>query len=365
MAPGVTGARDEAGTSPYAAAMRRPLLVIIAIILTGWTAAGTVDSADARPAYPTVRVAPTAAPPAARAQIERVNAWWVRNRDFVPCAGCMVRPPQSALIWTYYRDQGFYPNWVRAARDVLRHKIRGNTRALREGTAELLANTTLRRLPSGVRYRTIRSAYTAPDGERPPWRDAMGQGLVLTTVVMGLPDDPTRAQLTTARLRADELLTAFGVNWRSGGITAPGRGRGLWYLEYAYATGERARVLNGFMQAIVSLDRFSRQANTMGRIDPAWYPLRDRAQDLVKRGTIELVRNISRYDNGDGWSRYSLTRPGRAPETYHVYHLQLLARLAAVDYLPAGHRAVLSRYQTRWGGAAIRSTTSRDPVPVG
>lgn len=150
------------------------------------------------------------------------------------------------------------------------------------------------------------------------------------------------------------------MRWRAGGVTAPGRGRGLWYLEYAYAGGERARVLNGFMQAIVSLDRFSRQADEMGRTDPAWNPLRDRARDLVKRGTIELVRNIARYDNGDGWSRYSLTRPGRAPYKYHVYHLQLLTRLEAIDYLPAAHRAVLTRYRERWGGDPVRNVLDRD-----
>jgi len=337
----------------------RRLVVSSLVAAVAWTGA-----AHGAPQYPTVRVSPDAAPPVARAQIERVNAWWARTRTFVPCNSCMVRPPQSALIWTYYRGQGFYPNWVRAARDVLRHKIRGDTRALRAGTAEILANTTLRRLPSGVRYRTIRSAYTAPDGQRPPWRDAMGQGLVLTTVVLGLPDEPTTRELATARRQADELLTAFGVNWRAGGITAPGRGRGLWYLEYAYAEGDRARVLNGFMQALVSLDRFSRQAETMGRIDPSWYALRNRAQDLVKRGTIELVRNIARYDNGDGWSRYSLTRPGRAPLTYHVYHLQLLQRLELVRYLPPAHRAVLTRYRERWGGDPARFTLDRDPGPT-
>lgn len=100
----------------------------------------------------------------------------------------------------------------------------------------------------------------------------------------------------------------------------------------------------------------------MGKTDPSWYPLRDLAQDLVKRGTIELVRNISRYDNGDGWSRYSLTRPGRAPQVYHTYHLQLLARLEIVPYLPANHRAILTAIAR--GGEARRSLRRRfDPHP--
>jgi len=348
---------------------RTATIAALACLGAGGVVAISPPAASAIRGYPTVKVPATAAPAPMARQIERVNAWWVRNRTFVPCAGCMVRPPGSSLLWTYYRGQGLYPNWVRAARDLLRKDIRGDTTGLRRGTTEVMAATAVRRLPNGVRIRTIRSAYNAPDGERAPWRDAMGAGLVLTLIVPALPDTPTRAQTTRAQMQAREMLTAFGVDYRRGGLMVAGKGRGLWYLEYAYGNGDRMRVLNGFMQAIVSLHRFSRQAGEMGKTDPSWYPLRDLAQDLVKRGTIELVRNISRYDNGDGWSRYSLTRPGRAPQVYHTYHLQLLARLEIVPYLPANHRAILTRYRERWGGAAltekaVRSASAETDVVV-
>lgn len=339
---------------------------------TGWVAAAAClgagaytasvpETAEALRGYPTVRLPTSAAPAPMRREISRVNAWWTRTRTFVPCVKCMTRPPGSSILWTYYRGQGFYPNWVRAARDVLRMQIRGNKPALRRGTAEILAATTLHRLPNGTRFRTIESAYTAPDGKRAPWRDAMGQGLVLTLIIPALPDTPTAAQNKRALTQAREVLTAFTVNWKSGGLTARGKGRGLWYLEYAYANGDRQRVLNGFMQAIASLDRFQRQATTMGRIDPEWYELRNLAQDLVKRGMIEVVRNISRYDNGDGWSKYSLTRPGRAPQVYHTYHLQLLARFEVIPYLPAGHRRVMTQYRTKWGGKPLSAKERAAP----
>lgn len=327
------------------------------------TAGTTAPKNDIR-AYPIVKVPVSAAPAPMRREIERVNAWWARNRTFVPCPGCMVRPPASSILWTYYRGQGLYPNWVRAARDILRMRIRGNTPALRRGTAEIMAATKVQRAPDGTRFRTIGSGYTAPDGELPPWNDAMGAGLVLTLIIPALPDDPTRTQSNRAQAQAREMLNAFGVHYRNGGLTVPGKGRGLWYLEYAYANGDRQRVLNGFMQAVVSLHRFQGQADTLGKTDPSWYPLRDLAQDLVKRGTIEIVRNLWRYDNGDGWSRYSLTRPGRAPQVYHTYHLQLLARLEVVPYLPANHRRVLTDYRTRWGGKALTAAERRtDAVP--
>lgn len=327
-------------------------IALVCLGLVG-AVARTPDTAQAIRGYPAVKLPDSAAPAPMRRTVERVNAWWVRNRTFVPCAGCMVRPPGSSILWTYYRGQGLYPNWVRAARDILRMRIRGNTPALRRGTAEIMAATHVRRLPNGVRVRTIRSSYTAPDGERAPWRDAMGSGLVLTLIIPALPDRPTAAQSKRARSQAREMLNSFGVDYRSGGLMVPGPGRGLWYLEYAYANGDRMRVLNGFMQAIVSLHRFQGQADTLGRTDPEWYPLRDLARDLVKRGTIEMVRNLHRYDNGDGWSKYSLTRPGRAPQVYHTYHLQLLARLEVVPYLPANHRGIITRYRERWGGTAL------------
>ena len=329
-----------------------PIVAVIACLAAGLHAVSVPTASAAVRGYPAVRVAAGAAPAPMARQIERVNAWWARTKTFVPCAGCMVRPPGSSILWTYYRGQGLYPNWVRAARDILRMSARGNMPALRRGTAEILAATTVHRLPNGTRFRTIESAYAAPDGQRAPWRDAMGTGLVLTLIIPALPDTPTPAQSALARTQAQEILNAFGTDYRRGGLTVRGTGRGLWYLEYAYGNGDRQRVLNGFMQAIASLHRFQKQADELGRTDPAWYPLRDLAQDLVKRGTIEVVRNISRYDNGDGWSRYSLTRPGRAPQVYHTYHVQLLERLTAVPYLPAGHRAVLARYRDRWNGAA-------------
>lgn len=316
-----------------------------------------------KPVYPDVVVPASAASPQMRAQIVRVNRWWVRTHDFVPCAGCMTKPQGSEILWTFYRRQGLYPNWVRAAREVLRRKIRGDDEGLRTGAREILAAARVRALPNGLRFRVIESAYRAPDGEAPPWRDAMSNGLVMTLVIPGLPDEATPVDMARALQEGKEYLNAFAVHWSAGGLMEKGAGRGRWYLEYAYGTGARSRVLNGFMQSLVSLDRFARQAEIVGGQDPQWLAQRDRARDYVDRGVIELVRYLPRYDLGNGTSRYSLSRPGAAPVEYHVYHLQLLARLEAMAYLSPAKRAVITRYRERWGGQPLYGTLDRDPGP--
>lgn len=339
--------------------LRRLLLPLLAVAALAAPAA-----LAAAPAYPTVRVSAAAARPKMRAQILAVNAWWARTHRSVPCSGCMVRPPGSQILWTYYKGQGFYPNWVRAARDVLRRKIRGDLPGLRAGAQEILSDVTVKHLPNGLRFRVMQSAYRAPDGAPAPWRDAMGNGLVLSLVIPSLPEQPTQADLDLAHRMARELLNAFAVHWTAGGLMAKGRGPGRWYLEYAYRGGAESRVLNGFMQSLVSLERFARQAETLGATDARWLTLRDRARDYVGRGVVELVRVLPRYDLGPGVSKYSLTRPGPAPKKYQVYHLQLLERLAGMTYLPDDARTVIASYFQRWGGAPLYAPTALDPDPV-
>lgn len=302
--------------------------------------------------YPAAPVRPGAATPALRREIRRVNDWWVRNHTAVPCDRCDVKPPGTTLIWTFYKGQGLYPNWVRASREVLARRNRGDHNGLRTGTAEILKHMTRRTLARGVHYRVIRSAYDAPDGQPAPWVDAMGAGLILTLIVPSLPDNPTPLQSALARERATEHLRAFGVNWRNGGLASKGPGRGLWYLEYAYRTGASVRVLNGSMQALVSLDRFSRQAGVLAQRDPSWRLLQIQAQDYVIRGSIELARTLHKYDVGGGRSRYSLSATKAAPIVYHLYHVDLLRRLEDVPYIGAEQRAVISDYRRAWGGAA-------------
>ena len=91
------------------------------------------------------------------------------------------------------------------------------------------------------------------------------------------------------------------------------RGPGQWFLEYTYR--HRERVLNGFMQSIISLDRFSRQADRLGRSSAEWRALASRARTHVLKGSRALAYWLPTFDLGGGKTRYSLTG-GPAPAFY-------------------------------------------------
>ena len=324
-----------------------------ALVLAVAACLGVAASASAAPA-PAPRLLDLrdgAANAATGARITAVNAWWESaNPDRRPCRKCEIRPPGSSLVWTYYRRQGFFPNWVRAARDLLRRERAGKLASFRAGVDEIVRFSSRRTSPSGVTYRINESPYLAPDSTPPPWRDAMGQGLILTLLAETLPQNPTAQELARARTLATEYLNSFLVHWSEGGIAAHGSAGGRWFLEYASAKGDRARVLNGFMQTLVSLDRFASQADALSA-DPGWAALRDRARGYVRDGALELDAHLDEYDYGkDQLSKYSLARPDPAPPVYQTYHRQLLLRLQDINYLPQDWRDHFSGMRVQWGG---------------
>ena len=150
------------------------------------------------------------------------------------------------------------------------------------------------------------------------------------------------------------------MHWRDGGVAADGSAGGRWYLEYAHEKGDRARVLNGFMQTLVSLNKFATQTERFGD-DPRWSALGARAREYVRLGALELNAHLDEYDLGGGISRYSLTREGPAPDVYQTYHRQLLRLLQEVDYLPKAWREHFSDMRVAWGGKGGRHA-DRDVV---
>jgi hypothetical protein len=112
-------------------------------------------------------------------------------------------------------------------------------------------------------------------------------------------------------------------------------------------------VLNGFMQAVVSLDRFRRQAGRLAAWDRGWRPLADRAGTLVREGARAVARWLPAYDLGPGSTRYALGGGG-ASEEYRRYHRELLGRLARMALLPPAWRARYRHYRARWASWAER-----------
>lgn len=173
----------------------------------------------------------------------------------------------------------------------------------------------------------------------------MGTGVILALLAPAIAPDAPAGERTLAREVAAEYLETFSVPWSRGGVVWDDGGPGAWYLEYAYRT--RARVLNGFLQSVLSLSRFERQARRLAVRDPAWAPLAARARERVLAGTAAAARRLPAYDLGGGATRYSLTS-GPATTKYRLYHVDLLEALARLPYVPPGRRAVFRRYAAAW-----------------
>jgi PKD domain/D-glucuronyl C5-epimerase C-terminus len=260
----------------------------------------------------------------------------------------VLRVPGSDLAWTWYSGQGLALNWVHAGTEL---KIRLKRRALssyRAAIAEALAFSTVDRAPDGRRFRVNENLFRTPDDGHPPgWRDGMGTAVLLADLLPALRPDAPEHERDLALTAAGQYLATFSVDWRQGGVLWRDRGPGEWFLEYAYRT--QARVLNGFMQAVVSIDRFAKQADRLATADPRWGPLRDEARRHVVAAARALVYWLPAYDLGGGATRYSLTS-GAAPFKYRLFHQVLLGLLARISYVPASWRGDFVAYRHRWGG---------------
>lgn len=327
-------------------AIRR--VAIVAAIVGAWVLAAT---GEAGAADSILHLRPGATDAATAARIQAVNdQWQAANPDATPERKQEFRPRGSDLLWIYYRRQGFFPNWVAAARDLLRRDRAGETTGVRRGVDEIVSYSHRRTAPDGTVFRINESPYLSTDSTAPPWRDAMGQGLILTTLATTLHDQSTPRERERIRGLATEYLNSFAVDWRDGGVATDGKAGGNWYLEYATPRGDASRVLNGFMQSIASLDRFASQADVLAKDDPQWAELRDRAREYVRLAALEVDAHLDDYDLGGGISRYSMRSTDPAPPVYQVFHRQLLQRLQQIGYLPREWRDHFDRVRMSWGG---------------
>lgn len=309
-------------------------------------APGTATARVLRPAgrpYTWARHCATRGP---RAEIRRVNRLWRASGRRRPADRARVRPPGSSLVWTQYARQGLYPNWVHATTALNGLPGRPSHRRVhRAGMAEILAASRVDRSAGGRVFRVNENHFRTPDDHKtPPWRDAMGSALILAHLPRAVSTGDGREQ-ALALDYAREYLAAFSVDHSEGGLRWSGARPGSWYLEYTYRT--RSRVLNGFMQSLVSLHRFHQQARRLARRDTRWTPLSSRARRLTVDGARALHHWLPDYDLGSGRTRYSL-RSGPASEEYRSFHVTLLSKLAAIDYLPAAWRARHRRFASRW-----------------
>jgi hypothetical protein len=287
--------------------------------------------------------------PSPSERLARVRRMWAASGRTAPDRG-KVFPPGSHLAWTAYSGQGIHPNWVHAGTELNERLRSGRLVSYRRAVAELLAFSGTDRAPGGELFRVNENTFTTPDdGRPPPWRDAMGTAVSLALLAPALDPAAPAPERALARRAAAGYLATFSVPWSEGGVVWRDGGPGDWYLEYAYRT--RARVLNGFMQAVVSLTRFAGQAERLAARDRAWAPLARRARERARAGARAIVRWLPAYDLGGGRTRYALGGGPATPE-YRRYHQELLRLLARVRWFDPGWRAVFADYRARWGGSA-------------
>jgi hypothetical protein len=298
-----------------------------------------------------------AAGPAVRTTGRPGGALWVRAVALAWAATGLgaahrarLQPGGSALVWTAYQGQGIGLNWVHATTDLNERLRLGLVGAYRAGVAEALAYSIVDRTASGQRFRLNENLFRDPDDPVVVrWRDGMGTALLLATLVPALSADAPAHERRRARDAAAGYLAAFSVDHRHGGVLWRDSGRGEWFLEYTHRP--HARVLNGFMQAVVSLRRFERQAARMAGSDPAWEPLGAEAHERVLGGAAAIHRWLPAFDLGGGATRYALGGGPAAP-AYRRYHAELLRLLVRIPYLPPGWTERFERYRVRWGGGA-------------
>ena len=129
----------------------------------------------------------TACPSIGQARlIRRVDRLW-RAAGAPGGNRALLRPAGSHLTWTVYSGQGLFPNWVHAGTELNGRLHDGSAASYRAAVSEVVALSTLDHA-GGRAFRVNENLFAVPeDGHPPPWRDAMGTGLILADLVPGPP----------------------------------------------------------------------------------------------------------------------------------------------------------------------------------
>jgi len=240
-------------------------------------------------------------------QLQRNTEYW--SGDPRISNGGRVSFKGEFVIWQHYAGQGlqFQPlaNWGRAA------AVAEYCRALGR-KCQKVKGSLGRRIDKLISLASIRHGFTtweyffSFDGGTPPWISGMAQGTALQALAVSsrVLHQAFYLQVGRTALRAFSQRTPDGV-----AVPADG---GRHYALYSFAPG--ARVLNGFLQAVLGLEEFASATK-----DPL-------AVGLARLGDRTARRETPRYDTGS-WSLYQ--RPGREQSSvsYHILVRDFLRRM--------------------------------------
>jgi heparosan-N-sulfate-glucuronate 5-epimerase len=164
---------------------------------------------------------------------------------------------------------------------------------------------------------------------QPPWQSGMAQGLALEVLIRAHEITKDKKYLDAAK----NLLNAFFVEVKDGGVTYKTPNEGWWYEEYARPGAIESRVLNGHTFALLGIYKYYNYTK-----DPD-------AKYLFDQGIISLQNNLPRYEyTGGQYSTYDiLNNTIPAPLSYHITHITHLGQLYNIT-----NQEILKNYHDEW-----------------
>jgi D-glucuronyl C5-epimerase C-terminus len=288
--------------------------------------------------------------PAWFAQLQRNTSYWPR-RPF-PASGDFVRFARSDVLYRYFPGRGLQLHPLGTFKRA--NLIYGACRGGDVGTS--CSHTRLRRLlDEMVRFAARRGrGWIAWEymfdfgGGSPPWMSGMAQATGIQALGRAAPMLGRPRYVRVAR----KALGAFGSS-APVGVKARGFRGGVHYLQYSFA--RRTYIYNAFLQALIGLYDFSRDAGDA------------RARRYYDRAEPEAQREIPASDLGD-WSMYAYR--GRVSDgEYHELLRELLQSMCSrrLGDLYCTYASRYRRYQTEPPRIAITgppSTTVGQLTPL-
>ena len=217
-----------------------------------------------------------------------------------------LRIPRDPLVYTYYAGRGVQYQPFETFKLGVSYLA---AEPAKLGAARQLAD---RMLELGTTDRgSLTWEFFFPfGGPATPWRSTIAQalGLRMYSLLAQQTTDPTQQARYLAA--ADAIVQSFARTPAARGVSVP-EGDGSFYVMYSFNPAQR--ILNGHLQALLSLERYVAQTGS-----PA-------AQDAYERGYTAVVPMLPRFDTGD-WSNY---QPGQeADREYHAFMTDELRDLA-------------------------------------
>lgn len=209
------------------------------------------------------------------------------------------------VVFTYYAGRGVQYQPFETFKLGVTH-LTGDT--IRVGAARRIADRMLE-MGSTSRGSTTWEFYFPYGGPATPWRStiAQAQAIRLYSLLAQHVPEAERARYVAA---ADAIVQSHLRSTAARGVASP-QGRGSFYVMYSFHP--RQRILNGHLQSLLSLHRYSVETGS-----PA-------ARQAYDRGYAALVPMMHRFDRGD-WSNY---QPGQeADREYHEFVTSQLFYLA-------------------------------------